>query len=86
MQSGGLPALPTWEDSVTKGSWIHDDVSRHFGGCAQCKDINPEEVRQQQPAVHGKRHTVPDETLAAMSPDGRAIYRSYLRWLAEPDE
>ncbi len=32
------------------------------------------------------RHAVPDEVLVKLCPDGRAIYRAYLRWLAEPDE
>jgi hypothetical protein len=69
---------------VTRGSWIHDDIVRHFRSCAQCRDVKPEEVRiQQLPAL---RLTVPATTLAAMCPDGRSIYRSYLRWLAEPDE
>jgi hypothetical protein len=68
---------------VSRGSWIHDDVARHFGSCPQCKGVNPEEVRVRQPQAI--RRTVPDAVLAAMCPDGRSIYRSYLRWLAEPD-
>jgi hypothetical protein len=68
---------------VTKGSWIHDDTSRHFSDCAQCHEVNPEAARTSQPK--DLRRTVPDEVLAKMCPDGRAIYRSYLRWLAEPD-
>jgi hypothetical protein len=69
---------------VTKGSWIHDDVSRHFGNCSQCKATDPENVRVAQ--VKELRLSVPDGVLSAMCPDGRSIYRSYLRWLAEPDE
>ncbi len=68
---------------MTKGSWIHDDVSRHFGSCAQCREVNPENVRVAQPEE--LRRAVPGDVLARMCPDGRAIYRSYLRWLAEPD-
>lgn len=68
---------------MTKGSWIHDDTSRHFSGCVQCREINPEAVRVRQ--SEARRLTVPDEVLAKMCPDGRAIYRSYLRWLSEPD-
>lgn len=71
---------------MTKGSWIHDEVSRHFKSCTQCRNTDPESKRKK----HGKpgqtsEHDVPAETLAAMCPDGRAIYRSYLRWLAEPE-
>lgn len=69
---------------MTRGSWIHDDVSRHFGACAQCREVKPEEARIAQPEALCR--TVPDVVLAAMCPDGRSIYRSYLRWLAEPDE
>ena len=68
---------------MTKGSWIHDDVSRHFGSCVQRFAVNPENVRVAQPEA--LRLTIPDEVLARMCPYGRAIYRSYLRWLAEPD-
>lgn len=69
---------------MSRGSRIHDEVSRHFGSCVQCKSVNAENIRVAQPAAI--RRTVPDAVLAAMCPDGRAIYRSYLRWLAEPDE
>lgn len=75
---------------MSKGAWIHDDVVRHFGSgrvaasCAQCHATEPEKSRVAQPKEH--RRTVPDEVLAAMCPDGRAIYRSYLRWLAESDD
>jgi hypothetical protein len=68
---------------VTKGSWIAEDVSRHFRSCTQCREVKPEEARVRQP--ERLRRTVPDEVLAAMCPDGRSIYQSYLRWLAEPD-
>lgn len=69
---------------MTKGSYIHDDTSRHFKGCAQCREVNPEAARtSQSEALH---RTVPVEVLAQMCPNGRAIYQSYLRWLAEPDE
>ena len=67
---------------MSKGSWIHDDVSRHFQMCPTCSLLDPENERVASP----RRRTVSDGTLAAMCPDGRAIYRSYLRWLAEPDE
>lgn len=68
---------------MTQGSGIQEDVSRHFGSCALCKATRPEEVRVAQPG--GLRRTVPESVLAAMCPAGRAIYRAYLRWLAEPD-
>lgn len=69
---------------MTKGSWIHDDTSRHLNSCSKCREVNPEATRVLQPKA--LRRTVPDELLAKLCPDGRAIYRSYLRWLAEPDE
>lgn len=69
---------------MTAGSWIHGDVSRHFGACVQCQSTDVEKVRVAQPQA--LRRTVPAAILAQMCPDGRAIYRSYLRWLAEPDE
>ena len=69
---------------MTKGSSIHDDVSRHFGNCPQCKAVQPENVRVAQPEA--LRRSVPDAVLTAMCPGSRVIYRSYLRWLAEPDE
>lgn len=68
---------------MTTGSWIHDDVSRHIGACAQCQGADAENIRVAQPKA--LRRTVPDEVLAKMCPNGRSIYRSYLRWLAEPD-
>jgi hypothetical protein len=75
---------------VSKGSWVHDEVVRHFGSfriepsCAQCHDVHAEEARVSQPKV--LRRSVPAEVLAKMCPDGRAIYCAYLGWLAEPDE
>jgi hypothetical protein len=71
---------------VTKGSWIHDDVSRHFGRCAQCRSADPENkrVKHGQPGRVSERD-VPAEAMAAMCPDGRSIYRAYLRWLSEPE-
>jgi hypothetical protein len=71
---------------VTKGSWVHDDVSRHLAACAQCREVDPENRRRKhdKPGQVSERD-VPAETFAAMCPDGRAIYRSYLSWLAEPE-
>lgn len=69
---------------MSRGSWIFDDVVRHFESCAQCLPVRPDDVRVAQPA--SLRHVVPDSVLAALCPDGRAFYRAYLRWLAEPDE
>ena len=71
---------------MTKGSWIHDEVSRHFRSCAQCAATDAENKRRK----HDKpgqvsEHDVPAEVFAAMCSGGRAIYRSYLRWLAEPE-
>jgi hypothetical protein len=72
---------------VTRGSWIHDDLRGHFAACAQCRGADPENkrVKRDEPGRVSERD-VPAATLAAMCPDGRSIYRSYLRWLAEPDE
>jgi hypothetical protein len=70
---------------MTKGSYIHDDVSHHFSGCAQCRKANPEAARVAQPGS-APRLFVPNAVLAAMCLSGRSIYQSYLRWLAEPDE
>ena len=72
---------------MTKGSWIHDDVSRHLAACAQCCGVDPENKRVKH-SVPGRvsERDVPAAALSAMCPDGRSIYRSYLRWLAEPDE
>lgn len=72
---------------MSKGSWIHDDVSRHFGACAQCRatDVENKRHKHERPGRVSERD-VPAAVLAAMCPDGRSIYRSYLRWLAEPDE
>lgn len=67
---------------MSKGSWIHDDVSRHFNTCPTCCLLHPENERVNTPG----RRSVSDGTLAAMCADGRSIYRSYLRWLAEPDD
>jgi hypothetical protein len=71
---------------VTTGSWIHDDVSRHFKACTQCRDTDAENKRRKhdKPGQVSERD-VPAETLAAMCAAGRGIYRSYLRWLAEPE-
>lgn len=69
---------------MTRGSWIQDDVRGHFTRCMQCKGVNPEAIRIQQ--IGALRHSVPAETLYALCPEGRSIYQSYLRWLAEPDE
>lgn len=68
---------------MTKGSYVHDDVSRHFKGCTQCRDVNPEAIRVAQPEAI--RRTVPADVLAKLCPGGRAIYRSYLRWLGDPE-
>jgi hypothetical protein len=71
---------------VTRGSWIHDDVSRHFGACAKCRAADPENRRvKHAQAGQVSERDVPAEVLASMCADGRAIYRSYLRWLAEPE-
>lgn len=71
---------------MTKGSWIHDDVLRHIAACAQCREADPENKRHKhdKPGQVTERD-VPADAIAAMCADGRAIYRSYLRWLAEPD-
>jgi hypothetical protein len=69
---------------MTRGSWIHDEVSLHFKGCTQCREADPETIRVLQPEA--LRRTVPDEVLAKLCPNGRSIYQSYLRWLAEPDD
>lgn len=75
---------------MSQGSWIHDEVVRHFGsprltaGCTQCAAVQAEEIRIAQPPA--RRKTIPDEALTQMCPAGRAIYSAYLRWLAEPDE
>lgn len=72
---------------MSKGSWIHDDVSRHFDKCSQCRaaDVENKRVKHARPG-HVSERDVPAEALAALCPDGRSIYRSYLRWLAEPDD
>jgi hypothetical protein len=71
---------------MTKGSWIHDDVSRHFRSCTQCRETDAENKRHKHDRPgQVSEADVPKETLAAMCSDGRAIYRAYLRWLAEPD-
>ena len=69
---------------MTRGSWIHDSLSGHLDRCVQCRAVNAEKVRVTRPEA--QRLAVDDATLAALCPDGRSIYRSYLRWLAEPDE
>jgi hypothetical protein len=75
---------------VSRDSWIHDDVSRHFGSlvikpsCKQCSSVDPEKIRVGQPK--DRRLTIPTDVLIKLYPEGRAIYKSYLRWLAEPDE
>ena len=68
---------------MTKGAWMAEDVGRHLRSCAQCCEVKPEEVRISQPEAW--RQTVPDAVLAAMCPDGRTIFRAYLRWLAEAE-
>jgi len=74
---------------VSDGAWIHDAVTRHFGSlhieasCTVCSAVDPEKARMSQPKE--QRRTIPDEVLFKLCPDGRAIYRSYLRWLAEPE-
>ena len=68
---------------MTKGSWIAEDSSRHFRACMQCRATDAENVRVAQPEE--LRRTIPGEVLAKMCPDGRSIYRSYLRWLADPE-
>lgn len=75
---------------MTKGSYVHEEVTLHFGSfrttasCPQCRAVHAEEIRLSQPKA--LRRSIPDEVLAKMCPSGRAIYQSYLRWLAEPDE
>ena len=72
---------------MSKGSWIHDDVSRHLAACAQCRGVDVENRRVKHAELgRVSERDVPAEAIAAMCPDGRAIYRSYLRWLAEPDQ
>jgi len=68
---------------MSSGSWIHDEVSRHFKACTRCRDTKPEETRVRQPEA--LRRSVPEATLAGMCPTGRSIYEAYLRWLAEPE-
>ena len=71
---------------MTRGSWIHDDISRHLAACARCRAADPEghRARRDEPGLVSDRD-VPAEIFAAMCPDGRAIYLAYLRWIAEPD-
>jgi hypothetical protein len=66
---------------MSRGSAVHDELGRHFRSCVQCRAANPEAKRLKDP----KRRTVPQETLDAMCPIGRSVYKSYVRWLAEPD-
>lgn len=66
---------------MTRGSWIHDDISGHLRDCAKCRETNPEAERLRRPSLRD----VSDETLAARCPEGRSIYRAYLRWIAEPE-
>jgi hypothetical protein len=68
---------------VSKGSWIVDDVSRHLKACTQCRTVDPESKRVKH-AKPGQvsESDVPAEALAAMCPDGRAVF---LRWLIEPE-
>lgn len=68
---------------MTMGSWIVDDLSGHFARCEKCRSVDVEAARLRRPA--DQRHSVDDETLGALCLSGRLIYRSYLRWLAEPD-
>lgn len=65
---------------MTKGSEIHEALSRHFRDCAQCRDTRPEEARIASPG----RRRVPPEILYAMCSAGRPIYLAYLHWLDEP--
>jgi hypothetical protein len=71
---------------VTRGSQIHTDLGRHFTDCAQCRatDVENRRKKHDEPG-HVSERDVPPDALAAMCPDGRAIYRAYLYWLAEPD-
>jgi hypothetical protein len=72
---------------VSKGSWIHDDVVRHFKRCSQCCAADPESARiKHRDPGKVSEDDVPAEKIAALCPDGRSIYRSYLRWLADPDD
>ena len=72
---------------MSTGSWIHDDVSRHFSACEKCRatDVENKRFKHKKPGQVSERD-VPAEVFAAMCPDGRSIYRSYLCWLMEPDE
>jgi len=72
---------------MSSGSWIHDDVVRHFRGCVQCQRADPEASRaKHKKPGHVSEDDVPAHKIAALCQDGRSIYRSYLRWLAESDE
>lgn len=72
---------------MTKGSWVHDDVSRHFASCPQCRTADPENRRHKHDKLgQVAEQDVPADAIAAMCSNGRAIYRMYLRWLAEPAE
>jgi len=68
---------------VTRGSGVHDELGEHLELCVQCRLVNAEGVRIARPRE--QRHAVDAETLAALCPEGRSIYRAYLSWLAEPD-
>jgi hypothetical protein len=71
---------------VTRGSWIHDDVARHFKDCTQCREVDPESARIKHPKPgRVSERDVPAEKLAALCTRGRSIYLSYLRWLVEPE-
>lgn len=72
---------------MSSGSWIHDDVSRHFRACGQCRDTDAENKRvaHRMSGAEADREALA-EALGAMCHNGRAIYRAYLRWLAEPEE
>lgn len=67
---------------MTHGSEVHDALGRHLRGCAQCRGVDPERARLEQPRA--PRHSVPEETMAALCSAGRSLYQAYLRWLAEP--
>lgn len=71
---------------MTAGSWIHDSLSRHLASCSQCRSVDPESKRKKHDVPgHVSERDVPIAVLAQMCPDGRSIYRAYLRWLGEPE-
>jgi hypothetical protein len=52
----------------------------------QCREADPENkrIKHDKPGQVSE-DDLPAGVLMAMCFDGRAIYRAYLRWLAEPD-